>query len=146
MRRSRVVAGAVVAVACVVAWGTAWAQHEQQEAKAVEAAKAWLVLVDSGKFGESWDKAAFFFRSQVSRERWDEKLANSRVQLGRVTSRTLWNKGYTTELQNAPKAEYVVVLFNTVFDGGKRVETVIPVLEKDGVWRVCGFSIKQPEK
>ena len=146
MRGSSVVAGAVVAVVCVLAWSPAWAQHEEQEAKAVEAAKAWLVLVDTGKFGESWDKAAFFFRSQVSREKWDARLANSRVPLGRVKSRTVWNKGYTTELQNAPKAEYVVVLFNTVFDGGKRVETVIPVLEKDGVWRVCGFSIKQPEK
>jgi len=146
MRTSSVVAGAVVAVVCVLAWSPAWAQHEAQEAKAEEAAKAWLTLVDTGQFGQSWDKAAFYFRSQVAREKWDASLANSRVPLGRVTSRTLLNKKYTTELENAPKAEYVVILYNTVFDGGKRVEIVVPVLEKDGVWRVCGFSIKPPQK
>lgn len=147
MRISRFIGGAVAAVVFLLASSPVWAQGTgEKEAKAIEAAKAWLQLVDKGKFGESWDAAAFFFKSQVARDKWDARLANSRVPLGRVLSRTLSNQMYTTQLENAPKAEYVIVRFDTAYDGGKKVETVIPVLEKDGVWRVCGFSIKPPEK
>jgi hypothetical protein len=146
MRSPRVVAGAVVVAACVLAWSPAWAQTEEAERKAVEAAKAWLALVDAGKFGGSWDAAAPFFRSQVTREKWDARLVNSRVPLGRVKSRTLADKRYMTDLEGAPKGEYVIIVFNTVFDTmPKAIETIIPMLQKDGTWRVSGYKIKPPE-
>lgn len=122
MRSSRLVAGAVVAVACLVAWSPAWAQTgdagkkaEEAEKKAVDAAKAWLGLVDAGRYLESWDAAAPYFRSVVTREKWDARLVNARTPLGYVKSRTLAMKRYTTDLEYAPKGEYVVVVFKTVF-------------------------------
>jgi len=146
MRRSRVVAGAVVAVACVLAWSPAWAQTEEAERKAVEAAKAWLALVDAGKNGESWDTAAAFFRSGVTREKWDARLVRARMPLGTVKSRTLAMKKYMTELPDAPKGEYVVIVFKTVFDNmPKAIETITPMLQRDGTWRVSGYNIKPPE-
>ena len=152
MRSSRVVAGAVVAVACVLVCSAAWAQTEEKELKAVEAAKAWLALVDAGRNLESWDAAAAFFRSGVARDKWDARLANGRLPLGRVISRTLAMKKYSTEMEFAPKGEYVTIMFTTVFENmpkgkkGKAVETITPQLQRDGSWRVCGYNIKLPEK
>ncbi len=146
MRSSCVVGGAVVAVACVLASGSAWAQHEEQEAKAVEAATAWLALVDTGKFGASWDATAPFFRSQVTKEKWDARLVNARLPLGRVVSRTLLAKKYLTDMENAPKGEYVVIVFKTVFENlPKATETITPMLQRDGSWRVSGYFIKPPK-
>jgi hypothetical protein len=146
MTSPRVVASVVAVVACVLAWSPAWAQHEAQEAKAVEAAKAWLVLIDTGKFEQSWDAAAPFFRSQVMREKWDARLVNSRVPLGRVLSRTLSQKQWLDHIENAPKSEYVVMLFKTAYDNmPKAVETITAMVQIDGTWRVCGYKIGPPE-
>jgi metal-sulfur cluster biosynthetic enzyme len=151
MRTSRVVAGAVVAVACVVAWSPAWAQNEAAENKAVEAAKAWLALVDAGRYLESWDALSPYFRGLVRRERWDAQLVNLRTPFGVVKSRTLAWKKYTTVLEYAPKGEYVVIMFKTVFENmpkgmKEQIETIVPMLQRDGSWRVSGYTIKPPEK
>ena len=151
MRSSRVVAGAVVAVACVLAWSPAWAQHEEAEAKAVEAAKALLALVDAGKNFESWDTLAPYYRGVFFKEKWDAWLVNTRLPLGVVKSRTLAWKKYRTDLDLAPKGEYVVIMFKTVFENmpkgqKEQIETVVPMLQRDGTWRVAGYTIKPPEK
>jgi len=143
MRTSRVLAGAIVVVACLVAWSPVWAQNEKAEAKAVEAAKAWLALVDAGKNGESWDAASAYFHYMVSKERWDARLVNSRVPLGRVLSRELDQKKFMKDMPDVPKGDYVVIIFRSTFDGmPKAMETLSTVLEKDGTWRVNGYSIK----
>ena len=48
-----------------------------------------------------------------------------------------------TSLPGAPDGEYVVIQFEASF-GNKRasVETVTPMLDKDGQWRVSGYYIK----
>ncbi len=147
MRSSSVVAGAVLAVACVLAWSPAWAQTEEAEEKAVAAAKAWLALVDAGKNNQSWDAASAFFRYTVSREKWDARLVNSRVPLGRVLSRTLDRKKYIKDMPDVPKGDYVVIIFKSSFDTmPKAVETISTVKEADGSWRVNGYNIKPPGK
>jgi hypothetical protein len=151
MRSLRVVAGAVMAVTCVLAWSPAWAQHEEAEQKAVEAAKALLGLVDAGRYLESWDTLAPYFRSVFFKERWDAWLVNTRTPFGIVKTRTLAWKKYSPELEGAPKGEYVVVVFKTVFErmpkGQKeQIETVVPMLQRDGSWRVAGYTIKPPAK
>ena len=148
MRSSRVIAGAVVAVACVVACSPAWAQHAAAEAKALEVAKAWLALVDAGKNFESWNATTPFFKYTVPREKWDARLVNARTPLGPVKSRTLAWKKYTTEMEYAPKGEYVVIVFRTVFYNmpkgmREQIETITPMLQKDGTWKISGYSIKQ---
>ncbi len=151
MRSLRVVAGAVVAVACVLAWSPAWAQNEEAEKKAEEAARTWLALVDAGRYLDSWDALSPYFRGLVTREKWDAQLVNLRTPFGIVKSRKLAWKKYTTELEYAPKGEYVVIMFKTVFErmpkGQKeQVETIVPMLQRDGTWRVAGYTIKPPEK
>ena len=146
MRSSRVVAGAVVAVACVLAWSLAWAQNEEAENKAEEAAKTWLALVDAGKNVESYYATTTWFRYTVAKEKWDARLVNGRRPLGNVKSRTLAMKKYTTDLPDVPKGEYVVIVFKTVFENMPKnvrtaTETITPMLQRDGSWRVAGYNI-----
>jgi hypothetical protein len=52
-------------------------------------------------------------------------------------------KNYKTSLPGAPDGEYVVIQFGTSFENKKTaIETVTPMLDKDGKWRVSGYYIK----
>jgi len=50
---------------------------------------------------------------------------------------------YATRLPGAPDGEYVVIQYETSFKNKRSsIETVTPILGKDGVWRVSGYFIK----
>jgi hypothetical protein len=107
------------------------------------AARSWLTLVDAGKYGESWDAAASAFRAALTRSQWESALDQVRKPLGKVVSRSLKVAKYTTEVPNAPAGEYVVLQFDTSFENRpSAVETVTPMKEKDGTWKVSGYFIR----
>ena len=111
--------------------------------KATSAAKSWLALTDSGKYGASWDTAAAIFQGAVTKESWEKALVSVRTPLGAVRSRKLKLATFTHELPRAPKGDYVVIEYDTDFDNRPgAVETVTPMLEKDGSWKVSGYFIK----
>ena len=113
------------------------------EKAAVDSAEKWLNLVDNGSYEQSWDEAAEFLKNAVSKEKWLESMKAFRKPLGKLISRTVISKQYTTSLPGAPDGEYVVIQFETSF-GNKEaaIETVTPMLDKDGTWRVSGYYIK----
>jgi hypothetical protein len=122
---------------------TSFAQDSAKEKAALSAAKTWLVLVDAGKYAKSWQEAAGYFRKAVSREQWEQSLKGVRKPLGKVISRKVMEQMYTTYLPGAPDGEYVVIQFESSFENKKAaVETVTPMLDKDGSWRVSGYYIK----
>jgi len=111
--------------------------------KAQDAAKAWLALVDAEKYGQSWDEAATLFRGGVSKVDWEKAVKPIRSQLGSLKSRTLKSVNFTRGLPGAPDGEYVVIQFDAQFEHkASAVETVTPMREKDGIWRVSGYYIK----
>lgn len=111
--------------------------------KAQAAAKSWLALVDSGKYGASWDAASSLFRAAVTKDGWANACGKVRTPLGALKSRTLRNATYTTSLPGAPAGEYVVIQFDAQYEKApSAVETVTPMLDKDGAWRVSGYYIK----
>ncbi len=123
--------------------GASLAQDSPKEKAALKAAKAWLALVDSGKYAKSWQEAATYFRDSVSRGQWEQSLKGVRKPLGSVVSRKVTEKTYTSSLPGAPDGEYVVIRFETSFANKKEaVETVTPMLDSDGHWRVSGYYIK----
>ncbi len=122
----------------------AFAQNEATEA-AQKSAESWLALVDAGKYGESWDEAAAMFKSQLSRQQWETALKKVHAQVGRTQSRELKRAKYTTELPNAPEGEYVVIQYAASTEKlGSAIETVTPMKEEDGSWRVSGYHIRPP--
>ncbi len=142
MRRAVAVCALVVALGAL---GAPAAGNAESEAvgKAQEAAKAWLALVDAGKYGASWDAAAAFFRSSVPRAKWEAAVDQVRGSLGAVKSRKLKNASFTRKLPNVPEGEYVVIQYDTDFAYGvARIETVTPMREKDGSWKVSGYFVR----
>jgi hypothetical protein len=117
--------------------------NERKERNAIKAAKAWLALIDEGRYGKSWETAAAYVRNVVPKGRWKQMLKAAREPLGRVISRRLKAKTYRRTLPGAPDGEYVVIQFVTSFENKKlAIETVTPMLDKDGKWRVSGYYIK----
>lgn len=126
---------------------TVFAQDATAKREAArQAAHSWLALVDHGAYGQSWQAAASFFQSKISKTDWEKALNQVRASLGAAGNRTLTGSMYQTDLPNAPKGEYVVIQYKTEFaNGGSVIETVTPMLDKDGKWRVSGYFVKPAE-
>ncbi len=116
---------------------------ETPEAAATKEAEAWLALDDQGKRGESWDAAAKLFKAAVTRDKWNEAVAAARDPLGKLVSRRLKSAKFKETLPGAPDGKYVVIQFDTSFKHKKKaVETITPMQEADGTWKVSGYFIK----
>jgi hypothetical protein len=123
--------------------GIASAQNSQKEKVAVTSAEKWLAVVDTGKYAESWREAASFFRNAITKEQWEQSMLSFRKPLGRLISRKVRSTIYTTSLPGAPDGKYVVITFESVFENkASAIETVTPMFDKDGKWRVSGYFIK----
>lgn len=117
--------------------------NEELEKKAIEAANDWLKLVDNNHYEESWETASTLFKAAVSKEQWKQSLLAVRKPLGRLLKREIKSKQYTTSLPGAPDGEYVVIQYATSYENKKStIETVTPMLDKDGKWKVYGYYIK----
>jgi len=117
--------------------------NEAAHKVAFTAAGAWLTLVDGGNYGESWNQAAGFFKNAVTKEQWTNSMKSFRVPLGKMVTRKLKSNQYTKTLPGAPDGEYVVIQYETTFEKKQSaIETVTPMLDKDGKWRVSGYYIK----
>jgi hypothetical protein len=113
------------------------------EKAAVASADTWLILADGGKYPETWDQAAGYFKTAVAKDQWLASLKAVRLPLGKVVARKLKSKMYTKTLPGAPDGAYVVIMYDTQFENKKSaVETVTPMLDKDGKWRVSGYYIQ----
>jgi len=119
------------------------ASNADQEQTAIKAAESWLALVDGGKYGRSWRESSEHFRTAVSKEQWKQSLTAVRRPLGRLISRKVRDVLRTTSLPGAPDGDYVVIRFATSFEKKKSaIETVTPMRERNGTWRVSGYYIK----
>ncbi len=117
--------------------------NEAAEKAALASASAWLALADEGKYPETWDQAAGYFKTAVTRDQWLASLKVVRPPLGKVVTRKIKSKIYTKTLPGVPDGEYVVIMYDTQFENKKSaVETVTPMLDKDGKWRVSGYYVK----
>jgi hypothetical protein len=141
LRKSLVLALIVAATAIAPSAGRA--ANQAAIAKATKAADSWLTLIDEGKYGESWQQAASIFRNAITKDAWARQAAAVRTPLGAVESRKLKIARYETRLPGAPDGEYVVIQYATSFANKKSaVETVTPMLGKDGRWHVSGYYIR----
>ena len=133
----------MIILGLVFAAGLAFAAEMEKEKAAVLAAEKWLAVIDKGQYDESWKQAAGFFKSAVKQDQWVQSLQAVRKPLGKLISRQVKSRKYTTSLPGAPDGEYVVIEFETSFKNKKSaVETVTPMMERDGSWRVSGYYIK----
>ena len=118
------------------------AGSSEKEIAAFMSAEKWLGMVDEEKYAESWKEAAKLFRNATKQVQWEQSLQAARKPLGKLVSRKIKAKMYRTSLPGAPDGEYVVIQFESSFEKKKSaVETVTPMMDKDGKWRVSGYYI-----
>jgi hypothetical protein len=113
------------------------------EVEAVRAADGWLDLVDQGKVAESWDATAALFKAAVTKEQWRSALSAARAPLARPLSRKLKAKRVVTPLAGALRGQYVVIDYASVYENElEATETVTPMLDADGQWRIASYFIR----
>lgn len=117
--------------------------NQSSETEAQVAARDWLELIDRGDASESYERAASLFKSAVSPGQWQSSLAAAQAPLGKPLSRSLKSSRYAEELPGAPDGEYYVIEYDTAFERKRSgTETVVPMLDGDGVWRVSGYFVR----
>ena len=113
------------------------------EDTALKATKPWLDLIDSGKYDASWEEAAMYFKNSVKKEEWISTIKAVRDPFGKLLKRTLKSKQSVTSMPGAPDGDYVIIQYDSSFENKKSaVETVVPMLDNDGKWRVSGYYIR----
>jgi Protein of unknown function (DUF4019) len=118
------------------------AEEDIDTVPATDAARAWLTIVDGGRYGESWQAAAEVFRNGVPQAQWETMVASVRGKVGNLMLRKPLSVKYARDLPNAPHGEYVVIQYTTRFENGLFTETVTPMKQTDGSWKVSGYYIK----
>ena len=119
------------------------AQTAPDTAPANGVALGFLMQLDAGKFAESWTGGAALLRGAVPQEQWNGVVGSMRTPLGAVQSRKLLSSTFTRTLPGAPDGDYVVVQYQTEFaNKAGAIETVTPMREADGSWKVAGYFLK----
>jgi hypothetical protein len=109
----------------------------------VAAGSSWLKIVDAAQYDDSWEQACAYFKGVVPKDQWVRQIAGVRGPLGPVLSREVASAEYSTKLPGAPDGEYVVIQYRTSFENkANAVETVTPMRDPDGVYRVSGYYIR----
>ena len=141
MKIRRIVCFAVIGL--ILGTATVMAERSDKEKAAIASAEKWLIIVDKGKYVESWNESSEYFKQAVTRKQWEQAVKSVRQPLGKLISRKVKSATYTSSLPGAPDGQYVVIQFNTSFENKKSgIETVTPMIDKDGIWRVSGYYIK----
>ncbi len=117
--------------------------QDSPEQSALAAALQWLQTVDQAGYAASWTEAAAYFQKAVPQGEWVQAMEAARAPLGALASRKLLGMQFAESLPGAPDGEYVVIRFHTAFANKQSAEeTVTPMRDPDGAWRVSGYFIR----
>lgn len=126
-----------------VAPSFAIAQDAEATQKAVAAAEAFLTLLDEGKYAASWDASAATFRKAVTKEQWQAAAGQVRGGVGKILSRSVMTGADAPKTQSNAQGEFIVVKFLAKYSNlAAAIETVAPMKEADGQYRVSGYVVR----
>lgn len=131
----------LIACAALLSTGVLLAGDKVEDA-AQAASDSWLKIVDAGQYDASWEQAATLFRGVVTKDQWRQAMAGVRAPLGKLLSRKVKSREYREQVPGAPDGKYVVIQYDAVFEKkAAAVETITPMMDSDGTWRVSGYFI-----
>lgn len=107
------------------------------QAEIVRSARAWLEIVDAGRWEESWRASGASFRSLNTVEAWTRASEEGRVPLGSVVSRA----DLSRESVPAPPHGLEMVKFRTSFANRAAAIETVSLVREDQTWRVVGYWI-----
>lgn len=108
---------------------------------AVDAAKSWLKLIDTGNYAQSWSDASALMKSRVTQADWTSKLKPVRASLGAVVSRDFLEAAAATSLPGAPDGQYVIIHFHTKFASKADATETVTMMRDKGQWHAAGYYI-----
>jgi hypothetical protein len=115
----------------------------RDDKETIEASRAWLALLDAGKFDAAWDGASPYLKSVVTRQKWISGLTAARKPFGKLKQRTPVKFARSHSMPDAPDGDYSLLEFDSDFANGKRAsEQIIWMLGDNQVWRVSGYYIR----
>jgi hypothetical protein len=132
----------VVAIVILLLAAASWAANTEKDKAAVTVADKWLMLIDTGKYSESWKEANEYFRKSITQDQWEKTVRSVKINTGKVISRKLKNKIDKKPLPSEPRGKYLIIQYATSFQNRKSVtEEVAVMLEKNGRWKVSGYHL-----
>lgn len=131
------------AFAALLACPMVHGQQPDTAGSALNAANQWLVLADANDGAATWQQAAPSFQAAISKANWSTALKQVREPFGMVRSRKIASSEVKHSLPGAPEGEYVLIQYDTQFEHqAHAVETVVPMRDQDGNWKVSGYFVK----
>ena len=110
---------------------------------AMEEARAWLVTMDQGRYGDAWESASESFRNSIERVKWEVSAQDGRNATGFLIARKLRSATYTRQVPGAPPGEYVAIVYDSRFERRPiAIELLTAERTADGRWRIAGYSIR----
>lgn len=104
----------------------------------VKVVEDFLVMLDLGRFAESFDAADASFREGLTKEAWVANLQKHRAPMGKPKDRSLTKVDTNTDLATGKKS-YVFPV-NSTFEKGSLVEEITVVKSADDQYRVSDYS------
>lgn len=141
MKRVRIAIALAMLMVVAIA-GCTSPNPEDATKDGVAAATEWLGLIDAGKYDDAWAKSADEIKNIGPKEGFAKTMEQTRAPLGKEISRTVADKNYAKDPQNAPPGEYVQAHFHASFENAKSA-TELVILKKypDGSWKVGQYSV-----
>jgi len=108
----------------------------------IAAANEWLGLIYAGKYDDAWANSADEIKNIGPKEGFAKMMEQTRSPLGKESSRTVADKAYAKDPQNASPGEYVQAHFHASFENAKSAtETIILKKQPDGSWKVGQYTV-----
>ena len=119
-------------------------QTIQPDPQAVATATTWLLVVDTGKYAESFAMFPARIRSGGNEfeKNWISFLRVKRAPLGRVLSRKLDKAWFTRTLPGSPDGYYEFFHYNTSFQHKIQAAESIVLTKESGHWQVSAYRFK----
>lgn len=118
---------------------------DKQDQDIAQAALNIVRMIDESKMSEVWDDASPVAKQIISREAFQQRIANDRALLGAPGMRMpLGVKHFRYDGSgNLPAGAYINVSFDTQFSKNSRsaLEMVTFILDSDNIWRFAGYSV-----
>jgi Protein of unknown function (DUF4019) len=113
-----------------------------QSQDVTDAAKAWLSLIDSGQYEQSWNDAGKLFQAHVTDAQWSGQVKAVRDSLGAVETRNPPAVRFATSLPGVPDGQYAILQFHTKFAHKADATESVTMMMDNGAWKLAGYFIK----
>ena len=135
---TRLLAGTALAMMLTAPAGA----NDERTRAAIEAARSWLALVDSGKSAEAYAAAGADFRSTVSADAWIKAVDGWAAELGQVQVRQPAKVNYFPAPEGAESGDWVMIRFVSAFSERGQVSETVTVVRYPEDWGVSGYYIR----